>query len=100
MFIVFLAGVVNFIVSIPINIIMGAGIAGLGGGQDPMLALLSQLIQVPIGFLVLAGLVTAMLPTSFGRACLAVLFYYLICIVIGVVIAIPLILIMGMGGLR
>ena len=47
--------------------------------------LMASLIQLPIGFLINAGVLTAMLPTTFPRACLVVLFEYLIAIAIYVI---------------
>jgi hypothetical protein len=88
--IVFVNFIVGFVVSIPINIAMGAGVAGAGG--DPAARLIASLIQLPIGFLINAGVLTAMLPTTFPRACLVVLFEYLIAIAIGIIIFVPLFL--------
>lgn len=91
MLIVFVGAVVGFVASIPINVAMGAGVAGVGG-NDPRPQLLASLIQLPIGFLINAGVLTAMLPTTFPRACLVVVFEYLIAIAIALIIAVPLFL--------
>ena len=64
------------------------GFAGQGGRDEKQL--IASLIQLPIGFLINAGVLTAMLPTTFPRACLVVLFEYLVAIVICIVIAVPL----------
>lgn len=91
--IVFVNFIIGFIISIPINLVMGVGFGNMGGGRgDPMMSLVASLIQLPISFLVNAGVLTAMLPTTFPRACLVVLFQYLIVIAICVVIAVPLVL--------
>ncbi len=93
--IVLVGAIVGFIISIPINLVMGVGMGmgnANGGNQDQTMRILASLIQLPIGFLVSAGIRTGMLPTSFGRACLVVVFEYLIMIVICVIIAVPLFL--------
>ena len=92
MLIVFVNMIVGFVVSIPINVAMGVGFAGQGGGNDPAASIIASLIQLPIGFLIAAGVLTAMLPTTFPRACLVVVFEYLIVIGICVIIAVPLFL--------
>ena len=90
--IVFVNAIIGFIISIPINVVMGVGFANVGGGRgDPMMSVFASLIQLPISFLANAGVLTAMLPTTFPRACLVVMFQYLIMIAIGVVIAVPLV---------
>jgi hypothetical protein len=91
MLIVFVNGIVGFVVSIPINVAMGVGLAG-AGGNDPAAQIIASLIQLPIGFLINAGVLTAMLPTTFPRACLVVVFEYLIVIAICLIIAVPLVL--------
>jgi hypothetical protein len=85
--IVFVIFIIGIIISIPINIAFGLGAANMGmrpGQQDPLMSLLASLVQLPISFLVNAGVLTGMLPTSFPRACLVVLFQFL-------VIAVPLV---------
>lgn len=99
MLIVFVNAVAGVIVSVPINLALGVGMAGMGN-KDPMMGLLSSLIQLPIGFFILAGLATAMLPTSFLRACLVVLFYYLIIFAISLLICLPIVLLVGIAGAR
>lgn len=80
------SAVVNFGVSAAIGIGVAANAVGFRGAF--------QVIGLPIGFLVLATMLTMMLPTSFGRGCLVSLFYYLICIAIAIVIFVP-ILVLG-----
>jgi hypothetical protein len=89
--IVFVRFIVGFIVSIPISLVLNGGMAGMGGRQDPAMQMIASLIQLPIGFLINAGILTPMLPTTFPRACLVVLFEYLIAIAIGLIIAVPLV---------
>lgn len=100
--IVFVRFIVGFVVGAVIGFVMGVGAVGMGGGRpDPGLQVLSTLIQLPIGFLINAGILTPMLPTTFPRACLVVLFEYLISIAIGLIIAVPLvILLVAAGGMR
>ncbi|MFO0823504.1 MAG: hypothetical protein U0792_10370 [Gemmataceae bacterium] len=78
----------------------GAGKRGFGdgdGGNDAM-ALMMNLLSIPVGFIVTSGVLTMMLPTSFGRACLVTLFQYLIMIAIGVVIFV--VLLAAVGGVQ
>jgi|GEM_PF-6975557 len=66
---------------------MAAGGAGAGGkaGIDNA-AIIANLASLPVSFLVLAGICTAMLPTTFGRGCLVALFYWLISLLIFAII--------------
>jgi hypothetical protein len=74
------AFVVNVVVSVIVQMVLRAG--------DPQTAqIVSALVGLPIGFFVLAAVATTMLPTTFGRACLVAVFYYVVCIVIGAIIA-------------
>ena len=98
--IVLVNAIIGFIISIPINLALGLGAVNAGGGRgDPTMSIIASLIQLPIGFLVNAAVLTSMLPTTFPRACLVVLFEYLIVIGICVVIAVPLVVLgMALGG--
>ena len=60
------------------------------GGRDPILALGASCFQLVFGFLVFAGLFTLLLPTTFPRALLVTVFFYLeyIALIILVVIAV------------
>jgi hypothetical protein len=81
----------------------GAGKRGFGdgGGGNDALELMMNLLSIPVGFIVTSGVLTMMLPTSFGRACLVTLFQYLIMIAIGVVIFVVLFAAVGgMQGLK
>lgn len=94
--VVFVRFIIGFIVSIPISLAL-RGVAG--GRPDASAQIVASLIQLPIGFLINAGVLTPMLPTTFPRACLVVLFEYLIALAIGLVIAVPLIaLAFAVGG--
>lgn len=88
--IVFVNAIVGFLISIPINLALGLGVANMGGRQDLQTQLIASLIQLPIGFLVNAGVLAGMLPTTFPRACLVVVFEYVVVIIIGLAIAVPL----------
>jgi hypothetical protein len=84
--ITFVTAIVNF----------GAGLLlGFGGGE-----MLNILIAVPAAFLVMAGMLTAMLPTSFPRALLVTLLYYVIMMAIAAVIVVTLELIFGAADRR
>lgn len=98
--IVFVQFIIGFIISIPINLVMGAGAGAqpVGGrGAVDTAQLLASLIQLPIGFLISAGLRTSMLPTTFPRACLVVLFEYLIVFAIALAIGVPLFFLLAAG---
>ena len=58
-----------------------------GALGDP--ELFAQWLMVPISFLVMAGLLAAMLPTRFGRGCLVALYCFLICIGVAIGLAVP-----------
>lgn len=74
------AFVVNAVASTVVQMVVQAG--------DPRTAqLVSALVGLPLGFFVLAATATTMLPTTFGRACLVAVFYYVVCIAIVVIIA-------------
>jgi len=90
--IVFLNFIIGMIASIPISIVTGIGLGNMNGGrQAPAMHILASLVQLSIGFLVAAGVRAGWLPTSFARACLVVLFEYLIVFVICLVIGVPLV---------
>lgn len=82
--------IVNAAVSYGIRQVVGPVVVNAGAGPFPRGQVLSQLFGLPIGFLVLSSMLTVMLPTSFPRACLVSLFYYVICILIAVAIFVPL----------
>lgn len=92
MLITFVTTVVNFAASFVVGMMVGVGgaAAAARGGQAAAtgINLLAQAISLPITFLILAGMMAAMLPTSFGKACLVALIYIAIVIVIVVIIAV------------
>lgn len=75
-----------------------AGAGGLGRNQGAMLAL--QGCSLVINFFISAGVLTSMLPTTFPRSCLVVLFQYLIGLAIVIVIVVPLVVIGGFAAFR
>lgn len=93
--------IVLVVVSLVVNVALGVGANGGRGGQgnpfgpgaggrDPILALGASCFQLVFGFLVFAGLFTVLLPTTFPRALLVTVFFYLeyIALIILVVIAV------------
>jgi hypothetical protein len=80
----------NWALSCVIGLATSAGQAAGGARGSPGLNLLGAAVSVPLSFLIMAGMLTAMLPTTFGRSILVTLLYLLICLIavaIGVVIA-------------
>jgi hypothetical protein len=94
--------VIGFVINVLIGFATGVGLRGFGGpgrvGAAPNLglALMANLIQIVVGFLLLSGLLTSMLPTRFGRACAVAALFYVIALVIGVVVVIALVAV-GVG---
>lgn len=98
MLIAFVAYLINAVVSFAIGIVFGVGIQGMGaggmrGGAAPAMMLLAQFISAVVGFLIWSGILTAMLPTSFGRGALVTLFMLIIGTVIAIIIVVPLVFI-------
>lgn len=73
--------VVNYAVSFLIAAVFGVAAAANGKGPTPI----AGLISLPAGFLVMSGMLTAMLPTSFGKSLLLTLIVNIIIVLIGVV---------------
>jgi hypothetical protein len=91
--------VIGFGINFVIGLATGAGMRGAGGAAVNIgAALFANIIQLVVGFFLLAGLVTAMLPTKFGRACAVAGLFYVIGIAIAAVIVGVLIAVgVGMG---
>ncbi len=87
--IAFVAMLVNLGTSFVVGLIVGGGAAALGRDMSSAQTT-AQLVAVPVSFFVLAGMISGMLPTSFGRAALVALLYLAIAIIITVVILIVL----------
>ena len=86
MFTILVIVIVNAAVTFVIRMAVAEDAAVRNGrGAD-----LSELLTLPVGFVLTAGLLAAMLPTTFGRGCLVTLFYFLICVAIAAVILGPI----------
>jgi hypothetical protein len=97
MLIVFVNGIVNFVVGFVLGLMIAAA---MPNKPTETVQLVANVIGLPIGFLTAAGLLTVMLPTTFPRACLVVLFQYLIVFAIVAVIVVALLAVgFGLGGL-
>jgi hypothetical protein len=80
-FITFVFMVANLFVSAFVGAIIGSAAAAAGTGQGGA-NFTAQIISLPMSLLVMAGMLTALLPTTFGRGLLVVLIYMLISAVI------------------
>lgn len=104
--IAFLVWLCSFVVSLVFAfLVLGAGGGGFGGGNnpfrpqnnpDPALQIMSSCVQLVIQFLIWSGVLSMLLPTSFGRAALVTVFIYLIGFAIGIVIF-GVLFVIGMG---
>lgn len=90
MLVVFLLWVVLFVVNYVIRVTIVGGF--VRNGPTLIMVLGCNLV---IDYLIASGLFTAMLPTSFPRACLVALFFFIFLIVVGIIIAIPLVALRG-----
>ena len=96
--IIFVAWLVNLAVGFVLGMIFAGGAAAVGADRTQLM--IAQVISIPIGFFVLAGMVTVMLPTTFGRAVLVSLLYLLVAVVVGLIIGIVVAMVLfAMGGL-
>ena len=93
--IVFVSMLVNVMVSMALTFAFGGGFVAR---NDPSSQLIQSAISMPISLLVMAGMVTAILPTTFGKGILIALLYLLVAIAIGIVIAVPIVLLMVAAG--
>ena len=76
-----------------VNVIVGAAIRiviGTAEGPFDDLTILGRLASLLVGFVVTAGLLASMLPTTFRRGCLVTLFAYLIGLAIAALVFTPL----------
>jgi hypothetical protein len=94
--IVIVNGVVQFVINFMIGFVAGAG--GLANNQGAMIGL--QGCSLVLNFFISAGVLTSMLPTTFPRACLVVLFQFLIGLVIAIIIIVPIVAVFGLAALR
>lgn len=83
--ITFLTSLIQLVVRFVLTLAGGAAAQGsrTDGG---LIALGVGLLAIPVSFLVMAGLLAAMLPTTFPRASLVTLFYFLIAILVVAVV--------------
>ena len=82
--IVFVTYLVNMGAGLALGFAMGAG--GMAGPGDELKV---QLISLPVGLVVMAAMLTAMLPTTFGRALLVAICQIIISLlIVGVIVAI------------
>jgi hypothetical protein len=101
---------VVFIANFIVLVVLAAVLEGVGGGprdgfgrrgRDPGFEFLGGVCSLTLGFVVWAGLLSALLPASFGRGCLVTLFVYLIFFVIFMVVGVILVAAApGFGGFR
>jgi hypothetical protein len=93
--ITFVTSLVNAVVSFLIGLITSAGaeVAGRKGVD-----VVAQLIAFPVSLLIMATMLSALLPTTFGRAILVTLCYMLIVlIVVGVCVLVVIAIGVGLG---
>jgi hypothetical protein len=96
MLIVFVVWIANVVVGFMMGFVAGAG--GLVRNQAGMVGL--QGCSLVINFLIAASILTPMLPTTFPRACLVVLFQFLIGLVIVIIIVVPIVAVFGLAAWR
>jgi len=83
--IMFVTALVNGAAGFVLGMVVG-GAAAAGGAQGQGAAVTAQLASLPVGFLVMAGMLSAMLPTTFGRAILVTLCHFIIGLLIAAVL--------------
>jgi hypothetical protein len=92
MWIIFAISLAQFIAGLVINLVMDAGptsAAARRQGADEVAPLISLLISLPVNFLIMAGILSAKLPTTPGRAILVSLCYLFVALlVVGVLVGI------------
>lgn len=99
--ILFVALLVQGVAVFALGKVLGVG-GGIGNGPgfaaDRNAQMMTNLIGLPLQLLVMAGLLTAMLPTTFGRAILITLLYTVIAVLIFIVIGLLIFVLMLAGG--
>jgi len=85
--IVFTVWLLNLLVSIGIGLVL-AGVGGLESGSDSAGAarIISNVVAAPLGFLILAAMISSQLPTSFGRAIAIAALYCALAVLVAIVI--------------
>jgi hypothetical protein len=91
--------IANMAVGFMVGIVIGGG--GAAAGANPQhVQIISTLVSLPVGFLVMSGMLTLMLPTSFGRGMLVALLQYAISFAIAIAIGLIVflvVLLLGVG---
>jgi hypothetical protein len=99
--IVLVAGLANAVAKFCIGVaVVGGAAGGMGREGRAGAELLTDLISIPINFLIGSAILAAMLPTSFGKACLVTLIQFLIVLAIVVVVGGIVLAIMVATGAR
>jgi hypothetical protein len=88
MWITFAASLAQMIAGFFIDAVTGPGPTAPGAGEKGV-GVVGQLISIPVSLLIMAAVLSAKLPTTFGRAILVTLCYLLIVLLaVGVIVAI------------
>ena len=77
--------IVNAVVGFVLGLLVAAGMAGAGERRT---VITTQLLSFPISLLVMAGMNSALLPTTFGRGFLVALCYLLVVLFVVAVLAV------------
>jgi hypothetical protein len=85
--ITFVTTLVTAVARLVIGFLVGAGSAGAGASERD-LAVIAQLLSLPVSLLVMAGMTSALLPTTFARGFLVALCYLLVALFVVVVLAV------------
>jgi hypothetical protein len=95
MWITFAISLAQFVAGLVINLVMDAGptsAAARRQGADEVAPLISLLFSLPVHFLIMAGILSAKLPTTPGRAILITLCYlFVTLLVVSVLVGIAVI---------
>ncbi len=92
--IIFATMIVNVAVTFGAAFAIGTGTAVLGGDRGSV-DISIQVFSNTVSFFVLSGMLTAMLPTHFGRAALVSLLYYALAIIPAVLILLVAMTVLG-----
>lgn len=85
--ITFVTTLVNAIAGFVIGLLVGTGAAAAGASERGP-AIVAQLLSLPVSLLVMAGMNSALLPTTFGRGFLVALCYLLVVFFVVVILAV------------
>jgi hypothetical protein len=88
--------IVNVIVGAAIQLVIGGEPARPGRFRGPFddATFIARVVTLPVSFLIMSGLLAAMLPTTFRRGCLVAGFYFMICAGFAAIFYVP-VLILG-----